>query len=145
MSGPEATDVGARGAGPVRHPGTRFPASRTCSGVSSQSAALALASSCAWLVTAVNTEHTRPGQQPRDCQIADTAAVIRRPSVQPLHRLQAVVPQIDERVKQYLRPTIFWQLTAAQNDVIRAATRDIRAFIDESVTTFILGTKPLEE
>ena len=51
----------------------------------------------------------------------------------------------NERVKQYLHPTIFWQLTATQNDVIRAATRDIRAFIDESVTKFIIGSKPLDE
>ena len=29
--------------------------------------------------------------------------------------------------------------------MIRAATRDIRTFIDESVTKFILGTKPLDE
>ena len=49
------------------------------------------------------------------------------------------------QVKPLLRPTIYWQLTAADNEIVLAATKDIQDFIDESVTKFIVGTKPLSE
>jgi len=50
-----------------------------------------------------------------------------------------------KKIEPYIKPATLWKLNEGQKDLAKAALKDIKTYIDESITKFVIGTKPFDE
>ena len=49
------------------------------------------------------------------------------------------------KIGSYEKPSYLWKLTQTQKDIAKTALKEIKTFVDESITKFIIGTKLFSE
>jgi putative aldouronate transport system substrate-binding protein len=48
-------------------------------------------------------------------------------------------------IEKYIKPATLWKLSAEQKDIAKEALKEIRTYVDESITKFVIGAKPFSE